>query len=638
MKFNHMIVGSALLALLTAILLVASRMSPTFQALLGAENALLWQVFLPAILATSLGVFSLTIYRLNRRLQSKIDQLRQSDLQLQKLSSAVTNSGSMVIMTDAAGTIEYVNHKFTQVTGYSEQDVHSQSLELLNPEPDGFRDEQSWNSTLVQNGWAGEVLSSRKDGSDFWSAVTVSAVEDEQRQITHYIVSAIDITELKEATRKMEQLALFDSLTGLANRRLFIDRLNQAAADSVRNGHMLALLFLDLDQFKRINDTLGHDAGDQLLLIVADRLRSCVRATDTVARLGGDEFTVLLTDLKDAQAASQIAQLILKALKQPIKLDKHEVIVSTSIGITLAPTDSTSSETLMKNADLALYRAKESGRDRYHFFTEELNVQALRHLLLEQEIRQALRNNEFSLCFQPQVDLRTQSIIGVEALVRWNHPRRGLVSPDDFIPVAEETGLIVPLGLWVLKTACMQMKMIHELAGVKIKVAVNLSTRQFKDPHLEETISEVLQESGLHPHWLELEVTESMLMDDVEKVIDQLSRIKMTGVTITIDDFGSGYSSLSYLKRLPVDILKVDREFVRDIPDDLNDMEITSAVIAVAHKLNLKVVAEGVEDIDQRDFLVINKCDYAQGYLYSKPLTFEELYALLQSEKVRDIA
>src|SRR5690606_32433367 len=365
MKFKYMIAGSALLALLTAVLLVASRMSPTVQALLGAENVLLWQVFLPTILATSLGIFSLTIYRLNRRLQSKIDQLRQSDLQLQKLSSAVTNSGSMVIMTDAAGTIEYVNHKFTQVTGYTAQDVHNQSLELLNPEPDGFRDEQSWNSTLVQNGWAGEVLSSRKDGTDFWSAVTVSAVENDHRHITHYIVSAIDITELKEATRKMQQLALFDSLTGLANRRLFIDRLNQAIADSVRNRHMLALLFLDLDQFKRINDTLGHDAGDQLLLIVADRLRSCVRSTDTVARLGGDEVTVLLTDLKDAQAASQIAQLILKALKQPIKLDKHEVIVSTSIGITLAPTDSTSSETLMKNADLALYRAKESGRDRY---------------------------------------------------------------------------------------------------------------------------------------------------------------------------------------------------------------------------------------------------------------------------------
>jgi len=463
-------------------------------------------------------------------------------------------------------------------------------------------------------------------------------VRNKLGQITNYVVAAVDITELTEANRKMQQLALFDSLTGLANRRLFMDRLNNALASCRRQGSSLALLFLDLDQFKRINDTLGHDAGDILLLTIADRLKGCVREKDTVSRLGGDEFTVLLTDVKDTYSVTHVAQQILKALKQPIKLHKHEVIVSTSIGITLAPADSSHAETLMKNADLALYRAKECGRDRYHFFTEELNIQALNHLLLEQELRSAHRDDEFTLAFQPQVDLRTESVISVEALLRWNHPERGLVAPDDFITVAEETGLIIPIGRWVLRSACMQVKMIHELTGQPLKVAVNLSTRQFRDPHLEQIISEVLVESGLNPEFLELEVTESMLMDDIEKVIEQLSRIKSTGVTITIDDFGSGYSSLSYLKRLPVDILKVDRQFVQDIPDDISDMEITSAVIAVAHKLNLKVIAEGVEDIDQRDFLVINKCDFAQGYFYSKPLTFEELYQYLQKGKLKATA
>ncbi|MFE8069947.1 EAL domain-containing protein [Marinobacteraceae bacterium S3BR75-40.1] len=555
-------------------------------------------------------------------------QLSEDHSNLLKFSSAVMNSGAMIAITDNQGKIEYINESFSTVTGFSLDDVVGQTLDAISVDP--------WpcNTTLdnpevvscLDACWEGEIRCRRADESHFWSAVTVSSVYDDNGRLTNFVVSGIDITELKAANERMEQLALFDSLTGLANRRLFLDRLERALQNAKRRNTQIALLFLDLDQFKRINDTLGHDAGDLLLLTVADRLRSCVRAQDTVARLGGDEFTILLSDIADSRAVTNIAKNVLKTLKAPIRLHKQEVIVSTSIGITLAPSDSDNAENLMKNADLALYRAKDKGRDRHHYFTEELNQKAIRLLHIEQELRHALQYDEFNLLFQPQVDLKTGELICVEALVRWQHPIRGTVSPDDFISIAEETGLIVPIGNWVLRNACMQMKLLQQLTGCDVRVAINLSARQFRDPMLETMISEALDASNLSPSSLEIEVTESMLMDDINAVIAQLQRIKSTGVTITIDDFGTGYSSLRYLKKLPVDVLKVDREFVKDIPDDLNDMEITSAIIAIGHKLGLKVIAEGVENNDQEDFLIINKCDYAQGYYFSRPLTFEDLY------------
>jgi diguanylate cyclase (GGDEF)-like protein len=383
-----------------------------------------------------------------------------------------------------------------------------------------------------------------------------------------------------------------------------------------------------LDQFKRINDTLGHHAGDQLLLIIAERLTSCVRNQDTVARLGGDEFTILLNNVTDTDKIASIAKNILTCLKEPVRLGKHEVIVSTSIGITLAPTDSHCSETLMKNADLALYMAKDNGRDGYYFFTEDLNIRANKLLETENELRDAIKNEEFHLHYQPQINLKTGEITSVEALIRWEHPIKGDIPPSEFISIAEETGLIVQIGEWVLKNACLEIQRLKEITGKNLRVAVNLSPRQFDDPKLIAIVSNALEKSGLSPENLEIEVTEGMLMNDINVVIDQLTNIKSTGSTITIDDFGSGYSSFSYLKSLPVDILKIDQSFVYDIPDDLDAMEIASAVIAVAHKLNLKVVAEGVENIDQRDFLVINKCDFAQGYFFSKPISVLQLQAL----------
>ncbi len=580
-------------------------------------------------LAALFGVLCFILFRLNTRLQNNIKTHEATEQLMSKLSSAVTNSGSSIVITSKTGTIEYVNDKFCQTTGYQRDEIINKPVNILKPSSEHCSSEQcvlDGDFLQKQDSWEGEILCSKKDESVFWNTITISAVYDKHKAISSYVLSAVDVTALKEATKKMEHLALFDALTGLANRRLFIDRLHQSILNARRHQKLTALFFLDLDQFKRINDTLGHQAGDQLLLTVADRLKSCVRKQDTVARLGGDEFTILLNDISDTDKISAIAQTILDTLKEPVRLGKQEVIVSTSIGITLAPTDSINSETLMKNADLALYMAKENGRDGYHFFTEALNLRANKLLEIENELREAIKNGDLYLNYQPQVNLKTGEISSVEALIRWEHPTKGDISPADFIPVAEETGLIVQIGEWVLGSACKEIMQLNAITGRSLRVAVNLSPRQFDDPELVNIVSKALEYSGLEAKNLEIEVTESMLMNDIDDVIALLNNIKSTGSTITIDDFGSGYSSLSYLKSLPVDILKIDQSFVYDIPDDLNAMEIASAVIAVAHKLNLKVVAEGVENIDQRDFLVINQCDYAQGYFFSRPLTFKQLH------------
>ena len=585
-------------------------------------------------LAAIFSLLCVILYQLNGYLRKSIDARENTEHMMLKLSSAVTNSGASIVITNKDGEIEYVNQKFCRVTGYQQQEVIGQSIDILSPKKlSHHSDTCILNSTCLQLSWEGEVLCKKKNNSEFWNAITVSAVFDKNQMVSNYVLSAVDVTALKEANKKMENLALFDSLTGLANRRLFIDRLHQSILHARRHNNVSALFFLDLDQFKRINDTLGHLAGDELLLTIANRLRSCVRGQDTVARLGGDEFTILLNDVSDTDKIAAIAKQILSTLKEPIRLGKQEVIVSTSIGITLAPTDSICAETLMKNADLALYMAKDLGRDGYYFFTEDLNIRATRLLHIENELRQAIQNGDFHLHYQPQINLKTGEISSVEALLRWEHPEKGDIPPSEFISIAEETGLIVQIGEWVLRNACHQIKELQTLTKRELRVAVNLSPRQFNDPCLASIIASVLRETGLAAKNLEIEVTESMLMHDIETVIGQLSDLKATGSTITIDDFGSGYSSLSYLKSLPVDILKIDQEFVSDIPENLNAMEIASAVIAIAHKLNLKVIAEGVENIDQRDFLVINQCDFAQGYYFSRPLAFEELHQFFIDEE-----
>jgi len=596
----------------------------------GSDSLTLLKLIASIAFVTVFAALCFSWVKLNKQLKQNTRSHEATEIMMSKLNSAVTNSGASIVITNKKGIIEYVNQKFCRMTGYLHHEVINQPISILSDNSSQGQDETCTllDTTCLQESWEGDVLCLKKDRSEFWNAITVSAVFDKHKNITNYVLSAVDITDLKEANRKMQHLALFDSLTGLANRRLFIDRLHQSILNARRHNTITALFFLDLDQFKRINDTLGHHAGDQLLLIIAERLTSCVRGQDTVARLGGDEFTILLNNVTDTDKIASIATNILTRLKEPVRLGKHEVIVSTSIGITLAPTDSHCSETLMKNADLALYMAKDNGRDGYYFFTEDLNIRANKLLETENELRDAIKNEEFHLHYQPQVNLKTGEITSVEALIRWEHPTKGDIPPSEFISIAEETGLIVQIGEWVLRNACMEIKRLEEITGKDLRVAVNLSPRQFDDPKLITIVSNALEDSGLCPENLEIEVTEGMLMNDINVVIDQLTNIKSTGSTITIDDFGSGYSSFSYLKSLPVDILKIDQSFVYDIPEDLDAMEIASAVIAVAHKLNLKVVAEGVENIDQRDFLVINKCDFAQGYFFSKPISILQLQNL----------
>jgi diguanylate cyclase (GGDEF)-like protein len=417
----------------------------------------------------------------------------------------------------------------------------------------------------------------------------------------------------------MEQLAFYDTLTGLPNRQLFREQLEQAVKMVERTGREIAVLYLDLDHFKRVNDTLGHDAGDILLQRMGERLSRCVRREDTVARLSGDEFTVLLAEVEGPGGASRVAHKILHALADPIRIAGQEVFVSASIGLTLCPRDGVDASALMKNADLAMYQAKERGRDNYQFYTRELNEQASERLHKESALRRALIEGHMVLHYQPLVEQASGEICSVEALLRWTPPQAEMVMPDQFIGVAEETGLIVPIGRWVLETACRQIQALHDQGASELSVAVNLSTRQFHDPDLVSTVEMALAQTGLAPAWLQLEITESMLMERVEQAIETLWRLKNLGVSLSIDDFGVGYSSLSYLKRLPVDTIKVDRDFVRDIPRDTNDTEITAAVIAMAHKLKLSVVAEGVETEAQVQFLRNNQCDYLQGFLFGAP-------------------
>ncbi len=435
------------------------------------------------------------------------------------------------------------------------------------------------------------------------------------------------------ATVEMEHLAYHDALTGLPNRPLFMDRLILALAQATRSNQKLAVFFLDLDRFKDINDSLGHSTGDSLLKAVAERIRRCIREGDTVARFGGDEFTLLIPRVDHVEDAAKIAQKILETLKIPFSIFDHELFVTTSIGISMYPTDGGDPETLLRNADSAMYRAKDQGRDNYQLYAPAMNARALERLALENMLRKALSHRELVLYYQPVADMRTKSIVGVEALIRWQHPERGLVSPAHFISIAETSGLIIPIGDWVLRTACRQTKLWQKRIDHELTVAVNLSARQFQQPNLTEEIAEVLEETGLDPGCLELEITESSAMQNAENTIYTLRELKALGVRIAMDDFGTGYSSLSYLKRFPIDILKLDQSFVREITTDASDAAIATAVIAMAHSLNLKVIGEGVETEEQFAFLQRQKCDYIQGYLFSPPQSAETLEAYLLERK-----
>jgi diguanylate cyclase (GGDEF)-like protein/PAS domain S-box-containing protein len=478
-----------------------------------------------------------------------------------------------------------------------------------------------------------EICLKRKDGSLVWVLQNENLVEDSDGRLSVIEGTTIDISERKRAEEQVKHLAFHDPLTNLPNRLLFNDRLTLAVAQAHRHNQRLAVLFLDLDRFKVINDSLGHSVGDELLRQVAERIQEYVREGDTVARLGGDEFTLLVPGISAEEDAAKIARKICEAIHDPFWIDGRELFVTTSVGVSVYPSDGHDGETLVRNADSAMYRAKEQGRDNYQLYTPAMNAKAVERLSLESRLRQAVANDELELHFQPFIDLRTAEVLGAEALIRWRHPELGLIPPMDFIPIAELSGLIVPIGEWVLRTACAEARKWHKKGFGRMTVSVNLSSRQFQQTDLLSQVTNALEETGLEADKLDLEITESNAMQNAEHSINTLRGLKNRGVRISMDDFGTGYSSLNYLKRFPIDRIKLDQSFVRDLPSDKDDAAIAMAVIAMGRSLELVVIAEGVETEEQLAFLKGHECDQLQGFLLSRPLTSEAFDRFLDDSR-----
>ena len=563
-------------------------------------------------------------------LSREITERKQGEQQLRVAATAFESQEGMVV-TDAETVILRVNRAFTDITGYSAEEVVGQTSNLLRS---GHHDAAffaaMWESIHRTDLWQGEIWNRRKNGEVYLGWLSVTAVKGGDGEVTHYVGTLTDITQRKAAEEEIMHLAFYDPLTRLPNRRLLLDRLKQALAASVRSKREGALLLIDLDNFKTINDTLGHDMGDMLLQQVAQRLATCSREEDTVARLGGDEFVVMLVDLSEVsqEAATQVktvGEKIVATLGQPYLLSGYEHHSTASIGVTLFGDRQLTSDELLKRADLAMYQAKSAGRNTLRFFDPDMQAVVTARAAMEADMRQGLRQNDFLLYYQAQVDCAGR-LTGAEALVRWQHPQRGLVCPAEFIPLAEETGLILPLGQWVLETACNQLvawaarpNMAH------LTVAVNVSVRQFRDAGFVDQVVAVLDHTGANPKKLKLELTESLLVEDVEDTIAKMFALKAEGVSFSLDDFGTGYSSLAYLKRLPLDQLKIDQSFVRNILTDRNDATIAHTIVTLAQSLGLAVIAEGVETEAQRDFLAGHGCDAYQGYFFGRPTPVEAL-------------
>ena len=573
------------------------------------------------------------VRELQGMLKEREERLDLSNRHLRLAEKVFETTFEGIMVTDAHLVIESINPAFTKITGYEAHEVQGKTPGILSS---GRHDSDYYRKMrleLAENGcWQGEIWNRRKKGEIYPEWLSISTVKNKEGRITNYVAIFSDITERKASEDHVRHLAHHDALTNLPNRMLLMERLSHALVHAHRHGQRVAVIFLDLDRFKNINDTLGHTVGDQLLKNVAERLYECVREDDTVARLGGDEFVIILEELSSIQDAAGVAQKLIHALEQPVMLERQEVFATTSIGISVYPDDGDSADTLIKHADTAMYRAKERGRNNCQFYTADMNERALERLTMENSLRHALELNEFMLYYQPQVDLRTRSITGMEALLRWQHPDFGLVAPARFIPLAEETGLIVPIGEWVLRTACFQNKAWQDAGMPRLHVAVNLSARQFKQPNLVDMVSQALADSGLEPRYLELEITESIAMEHADETIARLNELKAMGVTISMDDFGTGHSSLSYLKRFPIDTLKIDRSFVQDVLLDSQDAAIAAAITTMARSLKMKVVTEGVETQEQIGFLREHDRDEVQGYYFSHPLPADAFADLLKSK------
>ncbi|MBY0578326.1 MAG: EAL domain-containing protein [Burkholderiales bacterium] len=560
-----------------------------------------------------------------------VENLEQATNKLALYAKVFENSEEAIIITDAGNEIISVNRAFSRITGYAAEEVIGKNPRMLSSGMQGGAFYEAMWRTIVETGhWQGEIWNRRKSGEVYPEWLSVSTERNDEGELTNHIAIFTDITSRKRDEERIRFLAYYDSLTELPNRALFEEHINRALSAAKRNGKKVALLFLDVDRFKSVNDSLGHLAGDLLLQSVATRLKKHIRESDTICRQGGDEFIIVLTGIETLDAVVHVAEKIVESMGEAHSIAGHQLVVSFSIGISMYPDDGQSSEVLIRNADAAMYHAKDAGRNNFQFFSQEMNSEAFERLSMESDLRQALKRNELLLHYQPKIDIHSGGIIGMEALVRWQHPEKGLIPPDKFIPVAEECGLIVSIGEWVLRTACAQCQAWHESGLFTAPVAVNISALQFRQKNIRDMVASVLQETGLAPHLLELELTESMVMQEAESTIVTLHALKELGVSISIDDFGTGYSSLNYLRYFPVDRLKIDRSFVQDISSDKDDAAITRTIISMGHSLRMKVIAEGVETTDQFALLREQGCDEIQGYYYSKPLSAEDFCSFLR--------
>ncbi len=556
----------------------------------------------------------------------------QNEADLRLYRGIFESSGEGIVVTNAKEEIVAVNHAFTEITQYELSDVVGKTPRVIGSgRHDQIFFEELWSALKQRGHWQGEIWNRRKDGKVFPAWVNISAVKGADGKVTHYFSTFSDISGHMAAEERIRQLAFYDALTGLPNRSTFYSLIKQTLVLARRDDVAGGIMFIDLDRFKYVNDTLGHGAGDELIRRVSARLKSCLRSSDVVARLGGDEFVVGLFDIKAQEDAAVVAKKMLATFATPFLIDGHDLSISASIGISVYPSDGVDVDDLIKYADIAMYRAKDQGRNKYLFYSNDMNERSLDKLAMESSLRRALDRKELLLHYQPQVNIHTGEMTGAEVLIRWQHPELGTVSPGQFIPLAEETGLVVPIGRWVMDQAVAQNKAWQTRGLPIVKLAVNLAAQQFH-PSLADEVSSVLMQHDLSNQFLELEITESMVMNNADQVVEMLREMDKLGVKTSLDDFGTGYSSLSYLKRFPIYKLKVDQSFVRGLPGDTDDATITRAIIGMGKSLGLKVIAEGVETREQLDFLRAEGCDEIQGFLFSKPVVAEEFAKLLTAE------